>query len=104
MAGVVRDASTPLQASLVPCGTSFAILSPFRGEGCLVVQPCNVGFGLLASGDVVARFFHPIAPCSAEGHTVRIRAFWRSGREMAEILTFAAGKGPFAGRKSRSFT
>ena len=38
VAGLVRCASTPLQASLDPGGASFAILSPFRGEGCLVVQ------------------------------------------------------------------
>ena len=52
VAAVARGASTPLQASLVPCGTSFAILSPFRGEGLLTVLSCNVGFRLLASGDV----------------------------------------------------
>ena len=30
--GVVAAARTPLQAALAPCGASFAILSPFRGE------------------------------------------------------------------------
>ena len=102
VAGVVRDASTPLQAPLVPCGTSFAILSPFRGEGCLVVQACNVGLDLLASGDVAARFTH-FWTCSAEGHTVRTRAVERNGRGTAEIGGFAAHQRPFARRKSRSF-
>ena len=101
---VARAASTPRQASLAPRrGASFAILSPFRGEGCLVVQPCNVGFGLLASGNVVARFFHPIAPRSAEGHTVRIRAVEQCGRGTAEIGTVAAHLAQLARRKSRSF-
>ena len=31
--GVGAAARTPLQAALAPGGASFAILSPFRGEG-----------------------------------------------------------------------
>ena len=36
---MLSTSTTPLQAALAPSGASFAILSPFRGEGMPATRP-----------------------------------------------------------------